>query len=148
MLLTSGRSSPSFLAAVVVACVAVAGLTAWWFLRPSPHAASEQLVRDFAQTVGQEVGAFRRELRGVRPPVKDDAGTLAEALTSIDALTAKAIARIEAHTEAVHDKLAALNISVGTQRNRLKRLEARAREAKDMITRAAEDTKARLRDKK
>jgi len=128
--------------------VGLGGYGIWWFLQPSAHAVSERLIRDFAQITGREVSAFRRELRGVRPPAKDDGEATVAALAAIDARAEKAAAAVRAHTEAVRDKLAELNIPLGTQRNRLKRLEAKEEEAKDMIARAAEEARARLRDKK
>lgn len=118
----------------------------WSYLRPSPHAASELVVRELARTLGKEVNAFRREMRAVAGQKSSDAAARSAALGSVEERTEKAIERVEKHTDEARDQLAEWEIPIRTQRNRNQRLSTREEEAKELIQGIAEETKAKLRE--
>ena len=142
---SAGRSSPSFILVVAALVLGVVVYGAWSYLRPSPHAASEQVVRELARTLGKEVNAFRREMRGVAGKSSDGPARNA-ALASVEERTRNAIERVEKHTEDARDQLAEWEIPIRTQRNRNQRLSTREEEAKELIQGIAEETKAKLRE--
>ena len=143
---SAGRSSPSFILVVAALVLGVVVYGAWSYLRPSPHAASEQVVRDLARTLGKEVNAFRREMRGVAGQKSSDGSARNAALASVEERTRNAIERVEKHTEDARDQLAEWEIPIRTQRNRNQRLGTREEEAKELIQGIAEETKAKLRE--
>ncbi len=143
MLSSRGASSPSFIAAVAIVVVGVGGYGLWTFLRPSPHASSETVVREFARDAGREVSTLRRELRGIK--AKGGGGNVEAALAAVDKEAEKAVEQLEARGDEARDELAELDIAIGTQRNRLQRIETREKEAKELITGLVEEAKGRLR---
>ena len=142
MLSSRGASSPSFIAAVAIVVVGVGGYGLWTFLRPSPHASSETVVREFARDAGREVSTLRRELRGIKAK---GSGEVDAALAAVDKEAEKAVEQLEARGDEARDELAELDIAIGTQRNRLQRIETREKEAKELITGLVEEAKGRLR---
>ncbi len=142
MLSSRGASSPSFIAAVAIVVVGVGGYGLWTFLRPSPHASSETVVREFARDAGREVSTLRRELRGIKAK---GSGDVDAALAAVDKEAEKAVEQLEARGDEARDELAELEIAIGTQRNRLQRIETREKEAKELITGLVEEAKGRLR---
>ena len=140
----SGRSSPSFVFVVGALVASVLAYGLWSYLRPSPHARSEHLVRELARTLGREVNAFRREMRSVAAEKPADPQARGAALESIDKRTEKAIERVEKHADDARDEMAEWDIPIRTQRNRNQRLGTREEEAKELIHGIAEETKAKL----
>ncbi len=142
MLSEHGRSSPSFVVALVVLALGVGGYAASYFFKTNPYAASDRIVRSSRKTLGREVRAYQRQLREL---TSETDGKAEEAIALIEKGAAEAVARIEEHAEAAHDELAELDIAFNTLRNRADRLEARTEEAKKMIAGLAEEAKAEIR---
>lgn len=140
------RSSPSFFIAIAVVMLALLAYGMWAYLRPSAHAASEQVVRELARTLGREVSAFRREMRSLADQKLPDAKARSAAVASVDERTEKALERVEKHADAARDELSDWDIPIRTQRNRNDRLGTREDEAKELIKGIAEETKEKLRE--
>ena len=140
------RTSPSFIIAIGVVVLALLAYGMWAYLRPSPHAASENVVRELSRTLGREVSAFRREMRTFADQKLPDAKARNAAVASVDERTEKALERIEKHADAARDELSDWDIPIRTQRNRNDRLGTREDEAKELIKGIAEETKEKLRE--
>jgi len=132
-----GKVSRSFVVAVAIAIVAVAGYVAWTYLRHDPYTVSERIARDARRGVAAEVREFQHDIDTLThaPQGKKDVNAevdkhLAAALQGIDDVVAEA-----------RDRLADLDIAVRTQRNRMDRIDGRADEAREMLKELAEDAK-------
>jgi hypothetical protein len=135
-----GRTSGSFLLAVAAVIIGVGGYAAWTFLRPDPYALSERVVRDARAGLRDEVRRFQRDLddvmRDAKKAGKDPNAAVDDEVKKID----KAIDQVIADAR---EQLTELDVELRTQRNRMDRIEARAQEARDMVTEHAEEAKAK-----
>jgi chromosome segregation ATPase len=127
--------------------IGVVGYGAWSYLRPSQHAQSERLVREFARSVGKEVNNFRRQARKIARDKQASPDELEAAVTALDERAEKAIERIEEHADEARDELVSLDIAIPTQRNRGRRLDTREEEARAEIAGLAAEAKSRLQGK-
>ena len=140
-----GNNSPSFVIAVTAVVVAVVGYAGWSYFRPGPYAVSEHIVREFVATMSGEVREFRGDLRGLKRKAKGDAKQVDAVIVEIDQLVARTTESVEQRLDEAYDELHELDIRLRTQRNRRKRLNARATEATELISDLAEEVKEKLR---
>jgi hypothetical protein len=89
-----------------------------------------QEARDFQKGVEEAVRAAKRSGR--------DPGA------AIDEAAAKADARIERVVDSARDRLAEIDTELRTQRNRLERIQMRAKEARDLVAEFAGEAKAKV----
>jgi hypothetical protein len=139
MLSERGRASGSFLLAVVAVVALVGGYVAYSLLRPDPYELSERVVRDSRRLLSAEVREFQRDVDGA---LRNGAG----AERQVDEVTASALRDVDAVVDDARDQLAELDISLRTQRNRMERIDGRAREAREMIEEYAAEAKNKARD--
>ncbi len=141
------RSSLSFLLVLLVPIAGGGVYGLWSYLRPDPAEFSEHLVREFARAAGEELGVFRRELRTLLAEgAKGGADGVAALLAAIDERAAKATARIKARADEARERVP-VNLRASTQGNRLMRIDAREKEAREMVSWVAEDAKEKLRNR-
>ena len=102
-----GRTSASFLIAVLVVLVAVGGYVAWTYLRPDPYALSERVVRDARRELSDEVRDFQRNgeevAHAAKQKGKDPGAAIEEAAN-------KARKEIDAVIRESRDRLAGLDV--------------------------------------
>ncbi len=136
------QASPSFLVAVTAVVVIAVGYLAWSVLRPDPYVRSERVVREARRELAYQVREFQRNLDDV---VRQARGAGRDPAQAIDEAAARAQKNLEQVVDAARDRLADLDVELRTQRNRMNRIETRAREARDMVVEAAEQAKAKAR---
>ena len=146
MLESRGRSSLVLLLAVLVLFAGGGAYGLWLHLRPDPREFSEQLVRRFATAAGEEVGLFRRELRSLLADAKGGADEMAAISGAIDEGAAKALARIRARADEAREQVPT-NIRASTQGNRLMRIDAREKEAREIVGWVTENAKKKLQSR-
>ena len=125
-----GRTSPSFLIAVLLVVLAVGGYASWRYFRPNPYRQSEQVVRDSKRGLKALVGEFEQSLRDLGRKSGLDAGQRRQ---EVDRLTRGAISDIDSFVDDARSQLADLDISLNTHQNRTARLSEKAEEAKEEI---------------
>jgi hypothetical protein len=141
------RSSPSFVAAVLLVVVAVGGYAAWRIWFPPPGKRAERIVRTFVRDAAREVGAFRRAMRDLRAEVEIDPATRERAVGTIDAQVRAAVAAIEAGAEEALRQLEEIDdLAVQTHRNRVRRVRMRVKEATDLVAELAAESKGKLQE--
>jgi signal transduction histidine kinase len=133
-----GAASRSFVIAVAVAVVGVAGYGAWSLLRPDPYTLSERIVRDARREVTSEVRDFQRDVDTL---LRDTKHAKKEVAANIDKHLAAALHGIDDVVDGARDRLADLDIDIRTQRNRMDRIEGRAEEAREMVKELADEAK-------
>lgn len=142
MLSDRGRTSPSFLAAILLLVVVVGGYGAWRLLKPDPYRQSETIVRDSRQALNAIVSDFRRKLNAVM----DRTGTPAdERLAEVDKLGQEAETEINQYLDDARQELSGLDIALRTHKNRSDRLVEKGDYAKEMVHEGVEHAKARIR---
>ena len=141
MLSERGRTSPSFLLAILLLVVGVGGYGAWRLFKPDPYRQSEQVVRDSRQALNIIVSDFRRKLGAVMDK-KDTAP--AERVAEVEKLGQEAELRIDEYLDDARQELSELDIALRTHKNRSDRLVAKADDAKAMVKEGVEHAKARI----
>ena len=126
----SGKTSPSFLIAVLLVILIVAGFAGWRFLRPDPFRESEMIVRESRRVLNGQVRDFEQELRdlmtkaGLEPAAR---------IAAIEQKSAGAKVEIDRYLDEARAELSELDIPLKTHKNRADRLGEKAEEAKQMI---------------
>ena len=133
-----GSASRSFVIAVAIAVIGVAGYFAWSFLRPDPYTVSERIARDARRGVAAEVREFQRDVDSL---THEGPQTKKNIPAEIDKHLAAALQDIDDVVAEARDRLGDLDIAIRTQRNRLDRIEGRADEAREMVKEVAEEAK-------
>jgi len=141
MLSERGRTSPSFLLAVLLLVVGIGGYGAWRLFKPDPYRQSEQVVRDSRQALNLIVSDFRRKLAAVM----DEKGTApAERIAAVEKLGQEAELRIDEFLDDARQELSELDIALRTHKNRSDRLVEKADDAKAMVNEGVAHAKARI----
>ena len=140
------RSSPSFLIAVAVSVFVVGGYTAWRVLAPNPHKQSERIVREFGKAASQEAGSARRAMRKAVAVAANKENSVPAALQAIDAELADAGILLDRLAETTRENIEDLeNLPLRTLRNRLRRIDRRQAETKELLGEIAQRLKEQLR---
>ncbi len=126
----SGKTSPSFLIAILLVVVIAVGAVAWRFLRPDPFRASEMIVRESRRVLNAQVRDFEQELRDLmtKSGMEPDAR-----IAAIEQKSAAAKVEIDRYLDEARAELSELDIPLKTHKNRADRLGEKAEEAKQMI---------------
>jgi hypothetical protein len=141
----TGKTAPSFIAAVAIVALLAAGYVAWTVLSPNPIAQSEIAVRDFGNACASELGPLRRALREEVERYKADPNSLASVRTAIDDRVADTRAKIEALAEDARDQIEAIEgIGLQTQDNRLQRVQRRKADAQSRINALVSEMRGKL----
>jgi hypothetical protein len=108
-------------------------------------AASEQIVREFVRSGGQELRAFRRALRVLAHQADPKPEAIVAAVSSIDALVREASSKLDAQAAAAVRRVEQLErISWQTEQNRIERIEERLEELRGTLVDLAEEAKYEL----
>jgi hypothetical protein len=116
----------------------VVGYAGWSLFEPDPYSQSERIVRGARRDMAARVRDFQRDVDWA---VRSTDGAEAE----IDTHLANALQAIDDIVDEARDRVAALDIALHTQRNRIDRIEGRAAEAREMIEDLANEAKQKLR---
>lgn len=125
-----GKTSPSFLMAILLVVVAVVGVFGWRYLRPNPFRQSETIVRESRRVLNARVRDFEQELRDLTNKSGMDA---AARIAAIEKQGEEAKAEIDRYLDEARAELSELDIPLKTHQNRADRLGEKADEAKQMI---------------
>ncbi len=136
-----GKTSPSFLVAVILVVAAVVGVVGWRYLKPNPFKQSEAVVRESGRNFRTQLGDFEQELNALLKKPGLDAAQRIEAIEK-QAETAKAA--IDRYVDEGRAQLADLEIPLKTHQNRADRLGQKADEAKSMIDDRVSEKRAQL----
>ncbi len=109
-----------------------------------PYVRSEVVVRDFVKTVGQEVGAYRREVRRLLAQVKEGSLDVMGVVTASEEAAKNALAMIAERSDIAQQNVPD-DIRVTTQLNRVKRIRQREEEAQEAVHWLAQEATTRLR---
>ncbi len=130
----SGKTAPSFIAAVAILVLVIVGYVLWGILRPTPIARSEMIVRDFTAAVAGELGPLRRALREEVGRYESNPSAVDSVRTTIDERADEAREAIEILASDAIDQLTMLEgIGLQTQDNRLQRIKKRQAEGEERI---------------
>lgn len=135
-----GRTSPSFIAAVLLLVISIGGYGAWRLLKPDPYRQSERIVRDSRQALNTIVSDFRHELGALMDENMAPEAKIAEA----EKLGQKAERSIEQYLEDAREELSDLDIALRTHKNRSDRLVGTTDYAKQMVEEAVAHAKSRI----
>ncbi len=126
----AGKTSPSFLIAVLLVIVGVGGMVGWRYLGPNPFRESESVVRESRRVLSTRVRDFEQDLRVLTSKHGlDDAQRLA----GIEKRAEVVKAEIDSYLDQARAALSELDIPLKTHQNRADRLGKKADEAKNMI---------------
>ncbi len=125
-----GKTSPSFLIALLAVVLAVVGVTGWRYFRPNPFKRSESIVRESRRTLNTCVRAFESDLHAV---MQKSGMSPADRVAAIEERAVVAKREIDKVVDDVRAELAELDIPLRTHQNRSNRVDARADEARAMI---------------
>lgn len=125
-----GKTSPSFLLAILIVVLGVIGVTGWRYFRPNPLKRSEEIVRESRRALNNGVRSFERDLSEL---MKKTGMEPAERIAAIEKRALEAKREIDDAVDAVRAELAELDIPLRTHQNRSTRVDARAEEAKAMV---------------
>jgi transcriptional regulator with AAA-type ATPase domain len=140
------KNSPSFLVAVGLVVLAVGGSLAWRWLRPNPHAESEELVRGFVAAATGEVQELRRAVRELAARAEPSRLSETEvALANRREDTRRSLDELAAATQDALDALEGLSLQ--TLRNRSARLRDRLAATKAYVEEIIADARADLQDR-
>lgn len=138
----SGKTAPSFIAAVAILVLGVVGYLAWDILRPSPVARSEMVVREFSAAAASELSGLRRALRDTVAQYKSDPAAARAAMADDAAVVRE---NIEDLANAARDDLGYIEgIGLRTQDNRLQRIKTREADALSRIDGLIADARSKL----
>ncbi len=113
-------------------------------MRLDPYVRSEEVVRDFVKTAGQEVGAYRREVRRLLAQVKEGNLDVMGVVTASEEAAKNALAMIAERSDIAQQNVPD-DIRVTTQLNRVKRIRQREEEAQEAVHWLAQEATTRLR---
>jgi predicted negative regulator of RcsB-dependent stress response len=136
-----GKTSPSFLIAVLVVVLGVVGVFGWRYFKPNPFKQSENIVRESRVVLSDSVRDFEQEVRDLaQKPGADPATTLA----AIEKQAETAKAEIDSYVDEARGRLSELDIPLKTHQNRADRLGEKADEAKSIIDDRVEEKREQL----
>lgn len=138
MLSERGAAGRSFVIAVAGVIVALVGYVGWALLRPDPYSLSERIVREARREVSAEVRDFQR---AVDAAAREGQRDKKDVSSTIEQQRTEAMKGIDDVVDGARDRLAELDISIRTQRNRLDRIDTRAEEARSMVNELATEAK-------
>jgi hypothetical protein len=144
----AGRTSPSFLAVVLLIASVAGGYAYWRFFRMTDVKRSEYIVRDANKELGRHVGDFRRVVRALKDDVKKGKDP-AQALAALERDRATIEERIDQAGDEAKARLDDLvELPVNTHRNRADRIDDKVRGTKTLLAQEAESGKAALTGQK
>lgn len=126
----AGRTSPSFMIAILAIVLAVVGVAGWRYLRPNPYKRSEQIVRESRGMFNKAVRDFERDIHDL---TRKSGLSTAERIAAVEKRGAEAKTQIDDAVDESRAALAELDIALRTHQNRANRIDDRADEAKAMI---------------
>lgn len=125
-----GRTSPSFMVAVLAVVLAVAGVAGWRYFRPNPYKKSETIVRETRGLFNRAVRDFERDIHDI---TRKSGLEPEERIAAVEKRAVEARRTIDEIVDDSRAALADLDIALRTHQNRANRIDARADEAKAMI---------------
>jgi hypothetical protein len=144
----SGKTAPSFIAAVALLVLAIVGYVLWGILRPTPIARSEMIVRDFTAAVAGELGPLRRALREEVARYEANPSTVDSVRAAIDERADEAREKVEMLADDAIDQLSMLEgIGLQTQENRLQRIKKRQAEGEERVESLVAEARDKVRSK-
>lgn len=136
-----GKTSPSFLIAVLLVILAVVGVVGWRYLKPNPFRQSEMIVRESRSVLNARVRDFEQDLRDLMAKSGMDG---AARVAAIEKEAAEAKTEIDRYLDEARAELSELDIPLKTHQNRVDRLAEKAAEAKQMIDERLAEKRAQL----
>lgn len=137
-----GKTSPSFLAAIVLVFVVLGGYFGWRALRPNPFKQSEQVVRQSRRELSASVRDFDQAVRAV---MEKPGLSPAQRMGEIEKEAASAKKGIDEYIDDARDRLADIETPLKTHRNRDDRLNGNGTDAREMIDRRVEEKREQLK---
>jgi len=141
MLSERGRTSPSFIIAILLLIIGVGGYGAWRLFKPDPYRQSEQIVRDSRQALKAIVSDFHLK---VTTAMDKRSVSAEERIAEIDKLSEEATREVDNYLDEARQELSELDIALRTHKNRSDRLLEKTEDAKEMIREAVEHAKGRI----
>jgi len=136
-----GKTSPSFLAAIVLVFVVLGGYFGWRYVRPNPFKRSEQVVRESRRELSASVRDFDQAIRAVM----DKPGlSPAQRIAEIEKEAGAAKKEIDEYIDDARDRLAEIDTPLKTHRNRDDRLTGNGADAREMIDRRVDEKREQL----
>jgi hypothetical protein len=144
----SGKTAPSFIAAIALVVLVIGGYIAWGILRPNPIARSEMVVRDFSAAAAGELGSLRRALREELARYTADPSKLDSVRATIDEHADEVREELEMLANDAIDQLTMIEgIGLQTQDNRLQRIKKRRAEAEARLDDLVAEAREKLPEK-
>lgn len=144
----SGRTSPSFLVAVLLTVAVATGYVYWRYFRLTDVKRSERVVRELNKDLGRQMGAFRKAVRVLKEDVRKGKDA-AQAVAALDKERAAAEQRIDELADGARARLDELaDLPINTQRNRSERIDDKVRETKALLEQEAESARQALTGQK
>lgn len=138
-----GKTSPSFLIAVVIVVVGVLGVVGWRYLKPDPFKQSEMVVRESGRAFRTELADFERDILEVlKKPGLDSAARIVALETKANEVKAE----IDDQLDQARAKLTELDIPLKTHQNRADRVAKKADEAKAIVDDRVDEKREQLKD--
>ncbi len=125
-----GKTSPSFLFAVLLVILGVGGVLGWRYFGPNPFKQSEAVVRESRRVLSTKVRDFEQDLREL---AQNSGQNDAQRFEAIEKRADAVKAEIDAYLDEARAELSELDIPLKTHQNRADRLGKKADEAKNMI---------------
>jgi hypothetical protein len=141
LLSEKGKTSPSFLIAVLVVVVGVVGVIGWRYFRPNPFKQSEYIVRESRVVLSTRVRDFEQEVLDLVQKAGSDPS---ETLVAIEKHADATKDEIDRYIDEARARLSELDIPLKTHQNRADRLGEKADEAKAIIDDRVEEKREQL----
>jgi len=126
----TGKTSPSFMVAVLLVVALILGYFGWGYLFPNPFKASELVVRESRRELSTRVRDFDQEIR----VLMDKQGLSdSQRLREVEKLAQETKTAIDEYIDEARDRLAEIDTPLKTHQNRDERLTEKADDAKTMI---------------
>lgn len=136
-----GKTSPSFLIALLAVALGVVGVVGWGYLFPNPNKRSEQIVRESRPRFNKAIRNFERDIGDITKKAGLDSS---QRIAAVEERAVAAKREIDEAVDEARAQLADLDIALRTHQNRADRIDDRADEAKAMIDERVEEKRVQF----